>query len=184
MKVERLAIPDLVLIVPRRFADERGHFAETYAARRFADIGIDRPFVQDNQSLSRAAGTLRGLHCQIAPFAQGKLVRVLRGSIWDVAVDIRGGSPSYGKWEAVTLTASGGEQLWIPPGFLHGFLTLESDTEIFYKVTRDYNPASERGVIWNDPSLAISWPWQGPPILSDKDKVLPTFAAARGGFAA
>lgn len=182
MKAERLAIPDLALIVPRRFADTRGHFAETYTARRFAELGIDQPFVQDNQSLSRDAGTLRGLHCQVAPFAQGKLVRVLRGSVWDVAVDIRGSSPSYGKWVGVTLTAAGGEQIWIPPGFLHGFQTLEPDTEIFYKVTQDYHPASERGVMWNDPSLSLPWPWPGEPILSDKDKSLPPFSAARAWF--
>lgn len=184
MQVQRLAIPDLMLVVPRRFADPRGHFAETYTATRFAEIGIDRPFVQDNQSLSRAAGTLRGLHCQIAPSAQGKLVRVLRGSIWDVAVDIRSGSPYYGKWIGVTLTADGGEQLWIPEGFLHGFLTLEPDTEILYKVTREYDPASERGVMWNDPALRIDWPRRDEPTLSEKDKGLPPFAAARNWFPA
>ena len=184
MKVERLAIPDVLLIVPRRFADARGHFAETYSVKRFSEIGIDRPLVQDNQSLSRRKGTLRGLHCQVAPFAQGKLVRVVRGAIWDIAVDIREGSPSYGKWAAATLTADGGEQLWVPPGFLHGFLTLAADTEISYKVTNDYDRPSERGVIWNDATLAIPWPIADEPMLSDKDKLLPTFAAARGWFAA
>lgn len=184
MKVERLVIPDVLLIVPQRFPDARGHFTETYSAKRFSEIGIDRPFVQDNQSLSRRKGTLRGLHCQVAPFAQGKLVRVVRGAIWDVAVDIREGSQSYGKWAAATLTADGGEQLWVPPGFLHGFLTLAADTEISYKVTNDYDRPSERGVIWNDATLGIPWPIADEPMLSDKDKLLPTFAAARSWFAA
>jgi len=182
LKVERLAVPDVVLIVPQRFADARGYFAETYSSRRYAAIGIDRPFVQDNESLSRGKGTLRGLHCQIAPVAQGKLVRVVRGSIWDVAVDIRGSSPAYGKWAAATLTADGGEQMWIPPGFLHGFLTLAADTEIIYKVTSDYDRASERGVIWNDPTLDIAWPLEGDPVLSEKDESLPSFDAAHGWF--
>ena len=183
MKVERLAIPDVLLIVPRRFSDLRGYFVETYSFDRFAALGIDRPFVQDNQSLSRPKGTLRGLHCQIAPFAQGKLVRVVRGAVWDVAVDIRTGSPSYGKWTTATLTADGGEQLWVPPGFLHGFLTLSPDTEIFYKVTANYDRASERGVIWSDPTLEIPWPLEREPVLSDKDKSMPPFAAARDWFA-
>lgn len=182
MKVEPLNIPDVILIVPQRHTDVRGYFAETYTAKRFAEIGIDRPFVQDNQSLSRPKGTLRGLHCQIAPFAQGKLVRVLRGAVWDVVVDIRAGSPSYGKWTAATLTAERGEQLWVPAGFLHGFLTLAADTEIFYKVTHYYDRASERGVIWNDAALDIPWPVEGEPVLSHKDMTLPTFAAASDWF--
>jgi dTDP-4-dehydrorhamnose 3,5-epimerase len=184
LKIERLAIPDVMLIVPRRFGDARGFFAETYTAKRFAEIGVDQSFVQDNQSLSRAKGTVRGLHCQVAPHIQGKLIRVGRGAAWDVAVDIRAGSASYGKWVAATLTADGGEQLWVPPGFLHGFATLMSDTEILYKVTAAYDSRAERGVIWNDRSLAIPWPIDGEPILSDKDKALPPFAAARDWFAA
>lgn len=183
MKVERLALPDVLLIVPRRFGDARGHFSETYSARRLKEIGIDQSFVQDNQSLSRAKHTLRGLHCQIGSNAQGKLVRALHGAIWDVAVDIRSGSPSYGRWVAAALTAEGGEQMWVPRGFLHGFVTLAPDTEIFYKVTAEYDPTTERGVIWNDPGLAIPWPIAGEPVLSDKDKSLPNFAAARGWFA-
>jgi dTDP-4-dehydrorhamnose 3,5-epimerase len=183
LKVDRLAIPEVLLIVPRRFGDARGFFAETYTAKKFAEIGIDRPFVQDNQSLSRVKGTVRGLHCQIAPHTQGKLIRVGHGAAWDVAVDIRAGSASYGKWVAARLTAEAGEQLWVPPGFLHGFTTLTPDTEILYKVTADYDPRTERGVIWNDPSLGISWPIEGEPILSDKDKILPPFAAVRDWFA-
>jgi dTDP-4-dehydrorhamnose 3,5-epimerase len=179
MKVERLAIPDVVLLVPHRYSDARGYFSETYNANRLKETGIDQPFVQDNQSLSRAKGTLRGLHCQIAPNVQGKLVRIVRGAVWDVAVDIRAGSPSFGAWVAATLTADGGEQMWVPHGFLHGFVTLVPDTEIFYKVTAAYDPAAERGVIWNDPTLAIPWPLAGEPVLSDKDKRLPGFAAAR-----
>jgi dTDP-4-dehydrorhamnose 3,5-epimerase len=183
VKFERLAIPDLVVIVPPRYGDARGYFAETFSAGRFAELGIAGPFVQDNQSLSRATGTLRGLHCQVAPSAQGKLVRALRGAIWDVAVDARAGSASYGQWAATTLTEVGGEQLWVPPGFLHGFVTLEPDSEIFYKVTAGYDPASERGVIWNDPALAIAWPVTGEPVLSEKDRLLPPFSAAAGWFA-
>jgi dTDP-4-dehydrorhamnose 3,5-epimerase len=184
MKVERLAIPAVMLIVPKRFGDARGFFAETYTATRFAEIGIVQPFVQDNQSLSRAKETVRGLHCQIAPHIQGKLIRVGRGAAWDVAVDIRAGSASYGEWVAAILTAERGEQLWVPPGFLHGFATLMPDTEILYKVTADYNAGAERGVIWNDRSLGIPWPVEGEPILSDKDKKLPPFVAARDWFAA
>ncbi len=182
MNVERLEIADVILIVPRRFGDARGHFSETYNFRRLAEIGIDRSFVQDNQSLSRTKGTLRGLHCQVAPNAQGKLVRVVRGAVWDVAVDIRNGSPSYGRWVAATLTEADGEQLWIPAGFLHGFLTLVPDTEIFYKVTVEYSPRDERGIIWNDATLNIPWPVEGGPVLSERDKLLPNFAAAHDWF--
>jgi dTDP-4-dehydrorhamnose 3,5-epimerase len=184
LKVERLAIADVMLIVPRRFGDARGYFVETYNAEKYAEIGIKEAFVQDNESLSEHQGTLRGLHCQLAPHAQGKLVRVTRGAVWDVAVDTRAGSPSYGKWVGTTLTAEGGEQLWVPPGFLHGFMTLLPDTEFVYKVTAPYDRDSERGVMWDDRALAISWPLSGAPILSDKDKLLPPFAAARDWFAA
>ncbi len=182
MPFKSLDIPDVTMIVPRRFGDERGYFSETYNLKGFASAGIDRPFVQDNQSLSRSKGTLRGLHCQVAPNAQGKLVRVIRGSAWDVAVDIRGGSPTFGRWAAATLTEAEGEQLWIPPGFLHGFVTLAPNTEIFYKVTADYSPADERGVVWNDATLNIPWPVEGEPVLSDRDSRLPNFAAARDWF--
>lgn len=184
MKFERLSIPEVIEIVPTRFGDARGYFAETYNARRLAAIGIDQPFIQDNQSFSAPKGTLRGLHCQVAPNAQGKLVRVLRGSVWDVAVDIRAGSPTFGKWAAATLTGAAGNQLWVPVGFLHGFVTLEPDTEVFYKVTGDYDPKAERGVIWNDPALALPWPLDGEPTLSEKDKKLPAFGEARNWFPA
>jgi dTDP-4-dehydrorhamnose 3,5-epimerase len=183
MKIERLAIADVLLLTPPRFADARGHFSEVFNAAREAAAGLPGPFVQDNQSLSRSKGTVRGLHCQIAPAVQGKLVRVLRGAIWDVAVDIRQGSASHGRHVSALLSAENGAQLWIPGGFLHGFCTLEPDTEVLYKVTAGYDRAAERGVIWNDPSLALPWPVTAEAaVLSDKDVILPPFAASAGWF--
>jgi dTDP-4-dehydrorhamnose 3,5-epimerase len=177
MKVERLAIPDVILLTPPRFGDARGFFSETYNAQRFAEAGVEQPFVQDNQSLSARKGTLRGLHCQIAPNVQGKLVRCVKGAIWDVAVDIRHGSPSYGRHVAAVLSAENWSQLWVPGGFLHGFCTLEPDTEVIYKVTADYDREAERGVIWNDPDLAVPWPVAaGEVVLSEKDAKLPRLA--------
>src|ERR1700722_17869556 len=174
---ERLAIPDVILVTPPRFGDERGFFSETWNAGRYAEHGISEKFVQDNHSLSATPGTLRGLHCQIAPSVQGKLVRVLRGAIWDVAVDIRQGSPSYGQHVAAVLSAENGAQLWVPGGFLHGFCTLEPNTEVLYKVTAGYDKAAERGVIWNDPDLALPWPVDADAaVLSDKDMQLPRLA--------
>jgi dTDP-4-dehydrorhamnose 3,5-epimerase len=185
LQFERLNIPDVVLITPQRFGDARGFFAETYAAGKLAQAGITLPFVQDNQSFSASAGTLRGLHCQIGPHVQGKLVRVLRGAIWDAAVDARPGSLTFGQWAAATLSAENFSQLWVPPGFLHGFCTLEPDTEVFYKVTDIYDRAAERGVIWNDPTLALPWPLPpGGTVLSDKDKILPAWSEAATWFAA
>jgi dTDP-4-dehydrorhamnose 3,5-epimerase len=178
VKVEPLAIPDVILVTPPKFGDSRGFFSETFNAARFAAAGITAPFVQDNQSLSAAKGTIRGLHCQIAPHIQGKLVRVLRGAIWDVAVDIRRGSPTYGQHVAAVLSAENWSQLWVPGGFLHGFCTIEPDTEVVYKVTAPYDPACERGVIWNDPALALPWPvGPGEAKLSAKDEKLPLLAA-------
>lgn len=177
MQVERLAIPDVILVTPPRFGDARGFFSETYNAARFEAAGIPAAFVQDNQSYSAPKGVVRGLHCQIAPHVQGKLVRVVKGAIWDVAVDIRVGSPSYGRHVAVLLSAENWAQLWIPGGFLHGFCTLEPDTEVIYKVTDVWNKAAERGVIWNDPDLALPWPVSGAEaVLSEKDAVLPRLA--------
>lgn len=175
MKIERLRIPDLILVTPDRHGDQRGFFSETWNQARFEQAGIDLPFIQDNQSLSREPGVLRGLHCQVAPHPQGKLVRCVRGAIWDVAVDARRASPTYGQWAAAELSADNWVQLWIPPGFLHGFCTLQPDTEVIYKVTGAYDRASERGVIWNDPELALPWPVAAP-VLSDKDQVLPRWA--------
>ncbi len=184
LKIQALNIPEVLLITPQRFGDARGFFAETYAVARLAEAGVALPFVQDNQSFSAAAGTLRGLHCQVAPHIQGKLVRVLRGAIWDVAVDARPGSPSFGRFAAAELSAENFAQLWVPPGFLHGFCTLVPDTEVFYKVTAPYDRAGERGVMWNDPTLALPWPVPaGGPVLSDKDCILPGWDAAATWFA-
>lgn len=174
MSVEVLAIPEVLLLTPPRFADNRGFFSETFSAKREAAAGIAGPFVQDNHSLSVPRGTVRGLHLQLAPYAQGKLVRCVRGAIWDVAVDVRHGSPSFGRHVAAVLSAENWCQLWVPAGFLHGFCTLEPETEVIYKVTADYDRASERGVVWDDPDLALPWPVAaGKAVLSDKDLVLP-----------
>jgi len=168
-----LALPDLLLITPKRHGDARGWFSETWSRRAFEAAGLDVDFVQDNQAFSARKGTIRGLHFQTAPHAQAKLVRVLRGAIFDVAVDVRPGSPTYGQWAAATLTAELGEQLFVPRGFAHGYCTLTDDTELFYKVDGLYAPQTEGGVLWNDPDLAIAWPLDGEPMLSDKDRVLP-----------
>jgi len=174
MEVRNLELPDLALILPRRFVDDRGFFAETWSDRDFRTHVTDVGFVQDNHSKSTRRGTVRALHCQRPPAAQGKLVRVVRGSVLDVAVDIRRGSRGYGRTVAVKLDAAEGAELWVPPGFLHGFCTLEDDTEVLYKVTAYYSPADETGVLWNDPDLDIDWPVDATQaILSDKDRVLP-----------
>jgi dTDP-4-dehydrorhamnose 3,5-epimerase len=144
-----------------------------------AEAGVTAEFVQDNHSCSVQPGTVRGLHFQIAPSAQGKLVRVLRGSILDVALDVRRGSPTYGRHVAVTLSAENGKQLWVPAGLAHGFCTIEPNTEVLYKVTDYYSPQTERGLLWNDPELGIDWPAEAGAVLSDKDKVLPRFAECR-----
>jgi dTDP-4-dehydrorhamnose 3,5-epimerase len=179
MKVERLAIPEVILITPPRYGDARGWFMETFQVARYRAAGIAGEFLQDNHSFSAAIGTIRGLHCQVAPSPMGKLVRVLRGAIWDVAVDVRQGSPTYGQHVAAELTAENGAQFWVPAGFLHGFCTTMADTEVAYKCTGEYDRAAERGVLWNDPDLALPWPVApGQEILSDKDRVLPGFAAA------
>lgn len=168
-----LSLPELLLITPKRHGDARGWFSETWSLRAFEAAGLDVGFVQDNQAFSARKGTIRGLHFQAAPHAQAKLVRVLRGAIFDVAVDVRPGSPTYGRWAGATLTAEVGEQLFVPRGFAHGYCTLTDDTELFYKVDGLYAPQTEGGVLWNDPDLAIAWPLDGEPMLSDKDKVLP-----------
>ena len=181
MKIERLRVPDLLLVTPARHGDARGFFSETWNQARAEAAGITGQFVQDNHSVSREQGVLRGLHCQVAPYAQGKLVRVVKGAIWDVAVDARRGSPTYGQWAAAELSAENWAQLWVPPGFLHGFCTLQPDTEVIYKVTGQYDRASERGVIWNDPDLALPWPVTEP-VLSDKDRVLPRWSVLDATF--
>ncbi|MBE7620664.1 dTDP-4-dehydrorhamnose 3,5-epimerase [Gluconacetobacter entanii] len=184
MHVEKLTIPDILLITPARFEDSRGYFTETFNAPRMATHGLTLPFVQDNQSLSRQKGVVRGLHCQAPPHAQGKLVRCTQGAIWDVAVDIRIGSPTFGKWVAATLTGENGSQLWIPPGFLHGFCTLSDDVVVQYKCTDVWNRESERAVLWNDPALAIDWPVApGDAIVSDKDAAAGDLLSVSGIFA-
>lgn len=166
-----LSIRDVICFTPKRFGDERGFFMETYSRRLFAENGIDADFVQDNHSLSRPKSVLRGLHFQRPPHAQAKLVRVLRGSIFDVAVDIREGSPTFSQWTGETLSAENGKQLYVPAGFAHGFLTLEPDTEVAYKVDDFYAPDCDAGIAWDDPDIAIDWPDTGSDIiLSGKDR--------------
>jgi dTDP-4-dehydrorhamnose 3,5-epimerase len=178
MIVEPTAIPDVLLITPPRFLDDRGFFSETWNETRFAAAGISGPFVQDNHAQSADRGVVRGLHLQIAPSAQGKLIRVVRGAIWDVAVDIRRDSPTYLRHAGVVLSAANWQQLWVPAGLLHGYCTLEPDTEVIYKVTAPYDRKAERGVMWNDTALAIPWPIApAEAILSDKDRALPLLEA-------
>ena len=177
MQVKSLGIPELKLITPAIFRDERGFFSETYNRKALAGAGIDAEFVQDNQSLSRTKGVVRGLHFQIGPRTQGKLVRATRGAIFDVAVDIRRGSPTFGRHASAVLSADNWAQLWVPEGFAHGFCTLEPDTEVIYKVTDFYAPECDRGLAWDDPELGISWPIsQAKAILSEKDRRHPRLA--------
>ena len=173
-EVQRFPIADVILVTAKRFGDERGYFMETYRASSFAEIGVAVDFVQDNQALSAQRGTIRGLHFQRSPAAQAKLVRVVRGAVLDVAVDLRRGSSTFGRFVAATLTAEAGEQLFVPAGFAHGFCTLEPETEVAYKVSAFYSPEHDGGIIWNDPEVGIDWPLQGrDPVLSDKDARLP-----------
>jgi len=170
-------IPDVRIVTPRRFVDHRGSFSETYNRQRFLDAGIDVEFVQDNHSLSREVGTVRGLHFQIGPFAQAKLVSVLRGRILDIVVDLRKSSPTYGRHVPLELAAETGQQLFVPVGFAHGFCTLEPDTEVAYKVSAYYSPEHDRGLAWDDPDLGIPWPVRPESaILSDKDRTHPRLA--------
>jgi dTDP-4-dehydrorhamnose 3,5-epimerase len=165
------------IFIPKRHGDDRGFFSETWNAKTMAEAGIDTAFVQDNHSLSADVGTLRGLHFQAPPFAQAKLVRVVRGSVFDVVVDIRVGSPTFAKYVSTILSAENWKQLYVPNGFLHGFMTLEPDTEVIYKVSNFYEAVSDGGVIWNDPDLDIEWPdVVSVPVLSEKDEGLPAFA--------
>jgi dTDP-4-dehydrorhamnose 3,5-epimerase len=179
MNAREFDVPGVKLILPKRFSDARGYFCETWSDRIFRQEIANVAFVQDNQSVSAKKvsakkGTLRGLHFQKRPFAQGKLVRAVHGSILDIAVDIRRGSPTYRQHVATKLDAVKGAQLWVPSGFLHGFCTLEDDTEVFYKVTSYYSAKHDAGVLWNDPDLRISWPVDiETVILSEKDQRLP-----------
>ncbi|WP_334185889.1 dTDP-4-dehydrorhamnose 3,5-epimerase [Novosphingobium sp.] len=171
------AISDVMLVAPRHIGDERGYFAETFHADRFRRACGDWVFVQDNESRSVKAGTVRGLHFQIAPHAQGKLVRCTAGALFDVAVDIRRGSPTYGQWLGEMLTPENGMQLWVPPGFAHGFCTIEPETVICYKVTGYYSAEHDRGLAWNDPAIAVTWPdIADPETLSHKDRMQPRLA--------
>jgi dTDP-4-dehydrorhamnose 3,5-epimerase len=179
MQIIDTAIPDVKILVPRRYKDARGYFAETYNQKTLREIGVDAKFVQDNQSMSAESGVVRGLHYQIAPMAQVKLVRVLRGSILDVALDIRRGSPTFGRHVSVRLDADDGKQVLIPLGFAHGFATLEVNTEVFYKVSNYYSPTHERGIRWNDAAIGIDWGIEEKAaILSERDRVHPTFEHA------
>lgn len=173
MEIVKTRIPDLLIIKPDVFEDHRGYFFESYNKEAFLRNGIDQNFVQDNESKS-AMGVLRGLHFQKPPFAQGKLVRVMKGAVLDVAVDLRKGSPTYGEWESVELTQGNKWMYWIPPGFAHGFVTLEENTVFFYKCTNVYNKESEGSILWNDPDLNIDWKINNP-VLSGKDVESPLF---------
>lgn len=183
MRAVELDIAGVWLITPMRHEDQRGSFTETYSRQAFAELGIDCAFVQDNQSLSRLPGTLRGLHFQRPPRAQGKLVRVLRGGILDVCVDLRRSSPSFGRHVTAELSAAEGNQIFVPAGFAHGFCTLEPDTEVSYKVDDFYAPDHEDGILWNDAALAIDWPVTAADIaISPKDAALPPFDPSRSVF--
>jgi dTDP-4-dehydrorhamnose 3,5-epimerase len=171
------ALPEVRIVVPERFGDARGVFSETWNARALAAAGIHAAFVQDNHALNRRQGTVRGLHYQMPPCAQGKLLRVTRGGVLDVAVDVRRGSPTFGRHVPVLLSAENWRQLWVPPGFAHGYCTLEDDTEVQYKTTGYYSPSHERGIAWNDPALAIDWPFDAANVfVGERDRRLPQLA--------
>lgn len=183
MRIEATAIEGIVAITPPRFGDHRGYFSEVFKDGWFRENVADVTFIQDNESLSAQPGTIRGLHFQIPPFAQGKLVRCLAGRIMDVVVDIREGSPSFGKWLSQELSPENGMQLWVPAGFAHGFATLEPNSVISYKVTAPYSPQHDRGIAWNDPVIGIRWPFdERDMVLSDKDKTLPRLADLPSDF--
>ena len=176
MQVETTTLSGVLILTPRRFGDHRGFFEETWNAETFRAHGIDLDFVQDNHSLSATPGTLRGLHFQTPPRAQAKLVRCGQGALFDVAVDLRRNSVTYGAWVGVELSAENGRQLLIPAGFAHGFVTREANTEICYKCSDSYAPDYEAAIRWDDPDLAIDWGLSGPPVLSEKDAAAPGFA--------
>ena len=182
MKATPLAIPDVILLEPRVFGDDRGFFFESYNRQAFREAtGVDLDFVQDNHSYSMK-GVLRGLHYQLPPKAQGKLVRVISGEVFDVAVDIRPGSATFGKWVGEVLSAENKRQMWIPPGFAHGFLTLSEAAEFLYKTTDDYSPVHERCIRWDDQSIGIEWPLEMAPALSKKDAQGGQLTAPRTSF--
>ncbi|HAZ30711.1 TPA: dTDP-4-dehydrorhamnose 3,5-epimerase [Candidatus Acetothermia bacterium] len=180
LRFERLRIPEVVLVEPKVSSDERGFFMEAYKRSEFAAFGIAKPFVQDNHSRS-TRGVLRGLHYQNPPMAQAKLVRVVVGEIFDVAVDIRKGSPTYARGVSVMLSAENKHMLYIPPGFAHGFCVVSLEAEVVYKTTAEYAPDHEAGIVWNDPEIGIAWPIHNP-IVSPKDAQLPSLREAKNGF--
>jgi dTDP-4-dehydrorhamnose 3,5-epimerase len=172
--VQQTTLPGVVVISTAWFGDDRGIFSETYQRDRFVQGGIEVSFIQDNQAISRKAGTLRGLHFQRPPAAQSKLLRVTRGSIYDVAVDIRPNSPTYGQWTGIELSAENRLQFFVPAGFAHGYLTLEDDTDVLYKVDAPYTPSAEGGVVWNDPTIGIAWPKLSvETVIAPRDAALP-----------
>ncbi|MRH41300.1 dTDP-4-dehydrorhamnose 3,5-epimerase [Aquibacillus halophilus] len=182
MNIKDTRLPGVKVIEPKVFGDHRGWFMETYSELNFKEEGIDVAFVQDNQSFSAIKGTLRGLHYQLNPKAQTKLVRCTRGALYDVAVDIRQNSPTYGEWFGIELTAENKKQLLVPQGFAHGFITLREDTEVQYKVDQFYEPECDRGIIWNDPEIGINWPLDIKPVLSEKDEKAPLLKDAEKNF--
>ena len=183
MRIESLNIPAVKVLLPKRHGDHRGFFSEVYNKKTLSELGINIDFVQDNQSLSADSGTMRGLHFQTPPFAQDKLVRVIRGSIFDVAVDLRRSSPTYGEHVSVVLSADALHQVLIPTGFAHGFMTLEPDTEVVYKVSNYYAPEHDKGILWNDPALGIAWPVPEAMVtLSDKDRGQPSLVDVTSPF--
>lgn len=183
MEVTLFSVADVKVLVPKKHGDHRGFFSETYNRKSLAEAGIDVDFVQDNQSLSAEKGTVRGLHFQTPPFTQAKLVRVVRGSVFDVAVDLRRNSPTYGQHVGVVLSADAWNQIYVPAGFAHGVMTLEPDTELLYKVSDYYAPQHDKGLLWNDKDLGIAWPLaEDDVILSDKDRNQPAFADFESPF--
>ncbi len=180
-KFERLSIPDVILITPEQFEDNRGYFMEVYKRSEFERFGIKESFIQDNFSKSRE-GVLRGLHYQKPPKAQGKLIKCVRGEIFDVAVDIRKGSPYYSRWVGEYLSDKNKKMLYLPIGFAHGLLVMSDEAVVIYKTTNEYSPEHERGIVWNDPELGIEWPIDESPILSDKDSSFPTLYKADNNF--
>lgn len=180
VRFEPTEIPEVLIVETRFFKDERGFFTETYSKKNWSAEGFEENFLQDNMSLS-SKGTLRGMHYQIEPHGMGKLIRAVSGSIYDVAVDLREGSPTFGKWVGRTLSAENGLGMWVPVGFAHGFLALEESTLIYYKCTNTYAPESERSIHYADPAIAIEWPMQ-PTSLSPKDEVAPPLAEAEYNF--
>jgi dTDP-4-dehydrorhamnose 3,5-epimerase len=183
LEVRPLALEGVLEIRPHRFADERGFFSEVWSKERWCQAGIDVDFVQDNHSLSKQRGVLRGLHYQAPPMAQAKLVRVTRGAVFDVAVDIRTGSPTFGQWVSTTLSAELWNQLFVPAGFAHGFVTVEPNTEVEYKVSALYSAEHDRAIRFDDPDIAIEWPIAGAELIfSDKDRAAPRLAEVKSGF--